>query len=138
MVDRPGFTAPPVWEYRKHGGLIVAGAREYKGQRFFEVRYWTGEHGDKATHKGVTVPIEAVPDLARAARRLCRRRRAQRAGNRLLAANSGADRSSRKGLPRLPILKLHRDGQQSLPARQCRPFNKGEKRPFAQQWHSVC
>ena len=45
---------------------LVAGEREFKGARFFELRLWTGESGDKATQKGVTMPLEAVPDLARA------------------------------------------------------------------------
>lgn len=66
MSALPGFTAPPVWELAKHDGRLVAGEREYRGRRFFELRLWTGENGDKATHKGVTLPIEAVPDLARA------------------------------------------------------------------------
>lgn len=66
MSALPGFTVPPVWELSKHEGRLVAGEREYKGRRFFELRLWAGEHGDKATHKGVTMPPEAVPDLARA------------------------------------------------------------------------
>lgn len=66
MSALPGFTAPLVWEMDKHDGRLVAGEREYKGRRFFELRLWAGEHGDKATHKGVTMPLDAVPDLARA------------------------------------------------------------------------
>ena len=66
MSARDGFTAPPVWELAKHDGRLIAGEREYKGRSFFELRLWTGEHGDKATHKGVTMPLDAVADLARA------------------------------------------------------------------------
>ncbi len=66
MSELPGFTAPPVWELVKYDGRLVAGEREFKGRRFFELRLWAGEHGDTATGKGVTLPIEAVPDLARA------------------------------------------------------------------------
>ena len=66
MSGRPGFTRPPVWEHARRDGWLVAGQREYKGAHFFELRLWTGEHGDKATQKGVTMPLEAVPDLAKA------------------------------------------------------------------------
>lgn len=66
MVDRPGFTAPPIWEHRKYDGLIVVGEREYKGRRFLDIRMWVGEHGEKATKVGITVPLEAVAGLARA------------------------------------------------------------------------
>ena len=66
MSARPGFTSPPVWELAKYDGRLIAGPREFKGQQFFEFRLWAGEHGDKATAKGVTMPIEAVPNLARA------------------------------------------------------------------------
>lgn len=63
MSELPGFTAPPVWELDKYGGRLVAGEREFKGRRFFELRYWAD---DKATKKGVTMPVDSVPDLARA------------------------------------------------------------------------
>jgi len=66
MSIPPGFTAPPVWILAKYDGRLIAGEREFKGRQFFELRLWTGEHGDKATAKGVTMPKEAVPDLARA------------------------------------------------------------------------
>jgi len=66
MSARPGFTSPPIWELAKYDGLLIAGEREYKGQQFFELRLWAGEHCDKATAKGVTMPIEAVAGLARA------------------------------------------------------------------------
>lgn len=63
MSELPGFTAPPVWELDKHGGRLVAGEREFKGRRFFELRFWAD---DKATKKGVTMPVDSVCDLARA------------------------------------------------------------------------
>ena len=66
MSGLPGFTRAPVWEHSKRDGRLVAGEREFKGAQFFELRIWTGEHGDKATQKGVTMPLDAVPDLARA------------------------------------------------------------------------
>lgn len=66
MSGRPGFTRPPVWEHSKRDGRLVAGEREFKGAQFFELRIWSGEYGDKATHKGVTMPLDAVPELARA------------------------------------------------------------------------
>lgn len=64
MTGLPGFTRPPVWELGKHNGRLVAGEREFKGARFFELRLWTGETGDTATRKGVTMPLEAVSSLA--------------------------------------------------------------------------
>ena len=66
MSGLPGFTRAPVWEHPKRDGRLVAGEREFKGAQFFELRIWTGENGDKATQKGVTMPLDAVPDLARA------------------------------------------------------------------------
>ncbi len=64
-MTRPGFTAPPVWELVKRDGVLVAGEREYKDARFFELRLWAGD-GDTPTGKGVTLPCEAVESLARA------------------------------------------------------------------------
>lgn len=61
-MTRPGFTAPAVWELPKREGVLVAGEREYKAVRFFELRLWAGE-GDKPTGKGVTLPCEAVRSL---------------------------------------------------------------------------
>lgn len=66
MSELSGFNAPPVWEYTKYDGRLIAGEREYKGRQFFELRLWAGEHGDKATQKGVTMPVEAVASLAEA------------------------------------------------------------------------
>ncbi|MCK0098453.1 transcriptional coactivator p15/PC4 family protein [Qipengyuania sp. S6317L1] len=66
MSELPGFTSPPVWELDKHDGRLVAGEREYKGRLFFELRLWAGQHGDKATAKGVTLPVESVEGLANA------------------------------------------------------------------------
>lgn len=62
-MTRPGFSAPPVWELAKREGVLVAGEREYKAARFFELRLWAGE-GDKPTGKGVTFPCDAVRSLA--------------------------------------------------------------------------
>lgn len=64
-MKRPGFTAPPVWELAKRDGVLVAGEREYKDARFFELRLWAGD-GDKPTGKGITLPCDAVGSLARA------------------------------------------------------------------------
>lgn len=66
MSELSGFTSPPVWEFAKYNGRLIAGEREFKGRQFFELRLWTGENGDKATGKGVTMPLEAVPELAQA------------------------------------------------------------------------
>jgi hypothetical protein len=66
MSGLPGFTRPLVWEHSKRDGRLVAGQREYRGAEFFELRLWIGKNGDRATQKGVTMPLEAVPDLARA------------------------------------------------------------------------
>lgn len=61
----PGFTAPPVWELARRDGLLVAGEREYKDARFFELRLWAND-GTTPTGKGVTMPCEAVGSLGRA------------------------------------------------------------------------
>lgn len=64
MSELQGFTSPPVWELQKYDGRLVAGEREYKGRTFFELRLWAGKHGEKATAKGVTMPVESVESLA--------------------------------------------------------------------------
>ena len=61
----PGFTRPPVWKLPKRDGLLIAGEREFKGARFFELRLWASD-GANPTAKGVTMPVEAVAALARA------------------------------------------------------------------------
>ena len=60
----PGFTGEPDWELARYEGNLVAGERTFHGKRFFELRLWAGEHGDKPTKKGVTLPPENVRDLA--------------------------------------------------------------------------
>lgn len=60
-----GFTSPPVWQFAKRGGLILAGERSFKGETFFELRWWA-DGGTIPTGKGVTLPPDAVPELAEA------------------------------------------------------------------------
>ena len=60
-----GFTGPPIWTLKKRQCVLIAGEREYKGSRFFELREWTGE-GEKPTAKGVTLPPDKVAGLAEA------------------------------------------------------------------------
>ena len=60
-----GFTSPPVWQFVKRGGLILAGERSFKGETFFELRWWA-DGGTIPTGKGVTIPPYAVPELAKA------------------------------------------------------------------------
>jgi hypothetical protein len=64
MSDR-GFTSPPIWQFAKRGGVILAGERSFKGETFFELRWWA-EGGNTPTGKGVTFPPDAVPELAAA------------------------------------------------------------------------
>lgn len=66
MSALPGFTGEPVWELARHDGRLVAGEREFKGTRFFELRLWSGEDGTQPTKKGVTLPPSAVESLAQA------------------------------------------------------------------------
>lgn len=66
MSALPGFTDKPVWQLSRPSGRLIAGEREYRGARFFELRLWTGEHGDTPTKKGVTLPPENVRSLANA------------------------------------------------------------------------
>ncbi len=60
-----GFTGPPVWTLAKREGLLVAGEREFKGSRFFELRLWAGD-GTTPTGKGVTMPCDKVAEFAEA------------------------------------------------------------------------
>ncbi len=64
MPDR-GFTSPPIWQFPKRGGLILAGERSFRGETFFELRWWA-EGGTIPTGKGVTFPTSEVEHLARA------------------------------------------------------------------------
>ena len=62
-MEGSGFTSPPVWQYPKRGGLVLAGERSFKGETFFELRWWA-DGGTTPTGKGVTIPPDAVPALA--------------------------------------------------------------------------
>lgn len=62
-MSHNGFTSPPVWEFPRRNGLILAGEREYKGATFFELRYWAAG-GTKPTKQGVTIPPDKVAELA--------------------------------------------------------------------------
>lgn len=64
MVDS-GFTSPPVWQYAKRGGLVLAGERSFNGETFFELRWWA-DGGTIPTGKGVTIPPSEVAALAKA------------------------------------------------------------------------
>ncbi len=55
----------PVWEFAKREGRLIARERAYKGKRFFDLRLWAAE-GATPTSKGITMPREAVADLAEA------------------------------------------------------------------------
>ena len=63
MSELPGFTDAPVWELARYDGRLIAGEREFRGKRFFELRLWAGEHGDRPTQKGITLPPEQVRAL---------------------------------------------------------------------------
>lgn len=60
-----GFTSPPIWQFAKRGGLILAGERSFKGETFFELRWWA-DNGATPTGKGVTFPPDAAAELAEA------------------------------------------------------------------------
>lgn len=60
-----GFTSPPVWRFAKRGGLVLAGERTFKGETFFEFRWWA-DGGTIPTGKGVTIPLDEVATLAKA------------------------------------------------------------------------
>ncbi|MBY4636822.1 transcriptional coactivator p15/PC4 family protein [Sphingopyxis sp. XHP0097] len=60
-----GFTRPPIWTFAKREGLLIAGEREFKGSRFFELRLWAGE-GETPTGKGITMPCDKVAECAAA------------------------------------------------------------------------
>lgn len=64
MSDK-GFNSPPIWQFAKRGGLILAGERSFKGEIFFELRWWA-DGGTIPTGKGVTFPPSAVAELAEA------------------------------------------------------------------------
>ncbi|MDC8755199.1 PC4/YdbC family ssDNA-binding protein [Erythrobacter sp. sf7] len=64
-MEGSGFTSPPIWQFAKRGGFILAGERSFKGETFFELRWWA-EDGTIPTGKGVTFPPDAVPELAKA------------------------------------------------------------------------
>ena len=51
MNVRLGFTDAPVWELARFDGRLVAGEREFRGKRFFELRLWAGEDGEKPTQR---------------------------------------------------------------------------------------
>lgn len=71
MSALPGFTSEPVWELQRADGLLLAGEREFRGKRFFELRLWAGESCDTPTKKGVTFPPDQVRALATALIRYC-------------------------------------------------------------------
>jgi hypothetical protein len=56
----------PAWRHRKARAILLAGEREFKGTRFFEVREWLDSDPLKATGKGVTIPLDAVESLYQA------------------------------------------------------------------------
>ena len=60
-----GFTSPPVWQFPKRGGFVMAGERSFKGETFFELRWWA-DGGTIPTGKGVTIPPGEVAALAKA------------------------------------------------------------------------
>ncbi|MHA6334063.1 transcriptional coactivator p15/PC4 family protein [Qipengyuania sp. CAU 1752] len=64
MPDR-GFVGEPVWQLPKRGGLVLAGERSFKGESFFELRWWA-DGGAIPTGKGVTLPTDEVASLAKA------------------------------------------------------------------------
>ena len=64
-MNAPGFVVGPICSIDKRGNKVLAGEREYRGSRFFEVREWASD-GTVPTKHGVTIPLHAVEALARA------------------------------------------------------------------------
>jgi len=53
-----------LWAWPKRGGEVRASLSLYKGARFLDIRWWAAkQEGFVATHKGVTIPLEAIEDL---------------------------------------------------------------------------
>lgn len=53
-----------VWAWPKSGGELRAEDSQFNGKRFLNLRMWVaGPNGYKPTHKGVTIPLEAIGDL---------------------------------------------------------------------------
>ena len=59
-MNGPDHIGGPVWRHRKARAILLAGEREFKGKRFFEVREWLDGDPMTATSKGVTIPLDAV------------------------------------------------------------------------------
>ena len=71
--DNSRDQAPPieegerVWTHSKRGGEVRATVSLYKRSRFLNLRWWVVQpHGFAPTPKGVTIPLDAVSDLAEA------------------------------------------------------------------------
>lgn len=59
-MSGPNFIGGPIWTHDKRGGdVIMAGIRQYEGNRFLDVRLWTNG-GETPTCKGATIPRDAV------------------------------------------------------------------------------
>ncbi len=69
-------TAPAVWTLDKGRERVIAREREFKGTRFFDLRLWVNE-GETPTSKGVTIPCEAVGELAMALASYAKRQQGQ-------------------------------------------------------------
>lgn len=59
------FDGQPIWQIERGGGHVILRERRYKGAAFIDMRLHSGDD-KRPTHKGVTIPLDAVADLARA------------------------------------------------------------------------
>lgn len=64
-------SAPPpandelLWAWPKRGGEVRASLGVFRGSRFLNIRWWAEKPGEHvATQKGVTIPLDAIEDLA--------------------------------------------------------------------------
>lgn len=56
------------WTFEKRDRTVIAGRRRYRESEFLDIREWvrTGDGDLKATVRGVTIPVGAVPAFAAA------------------------------------------------------------------------
>lgn len=63
----PDYIGGPLWEHRRRNEIRLAGPREFRGAKFFDIRCWHDQgDGQLVPGKGVTIPLDAVEGLHRA------------------------------------------------------------------------
>ena len=66
MSCPPDYDGEPIWQMPRYQKQAIARERRYRGTVRLDIREWLGDDGERATKRGISIPLEGVRGLGQA------------------------------------------------------------------------